>query len=234
MARRRKTRSTRQAHRCSRCSPFPRLSPRRAGRLADPGQSRLARARQRHHRLSRRQWRPCRPHPAGPRRGLDWAAAGAAIAIWPTCRAAAHWIAFGAGERRVYLETPTWADLTPRTAVGRADRGRAGDACRIDRRPGLRGARNPPHARRNIAGCGPAIRAEFVLDRAAGRTASTIPATASTTPSTKASAGPARVEPATSGSPAGCAWPGSRRRCGRHSPQGLVRYCARVSRSAPI
>ncbi|MFL6787752.1 MAG: TIGR02117 family protein [Sphingomicrobium sp.] len=29
----------------------------------------------------------------------------------------AHWIAFGAGERRVYLETPTWGDLTARTAA---------------------------------------------------------------------------------------------------------------------
>lgn len=28
----------------------------------------------------------------------------------------AIWIAFGAGERRVYLNTPTWADLTARTA----------------------------------------------------------------------------------------------------------------------
>ena len=27
----------------------------------------------------------------------------------------AEWVAFGAGERRVYLETPTWWDLTPRT-----------------------------------------------------------------------------------------------------------------------
>ena len=29
--------------------------------------------------------------------------------------AGAEWIAFGAGERRVYLETPTWGDITPRT-----------------------------------------------------------------------------------------------------------------------
>lgn len=28
----------------------------------------------------------------------------------------ATWFGFGAGERRVYLDTPTWADLTPRTA----------------------------------------------------------------------------------------------------------------------
>ena len=29
----------------------------------------------------------------------------------------AQWIAFGAGERRVYLETPTWGDLTVKTAA---------------------------------------------------------------------------------------------------------------------
>jgi uncharacterized protein (TIGR02117 family) len=29
----------------------------------------------------------------------------------------AQWIAFGAGERRVYLETPTWSDLSFRTAA---------------------------------------------------------------------------------------------------------------------
>jgi uncharacterized protein (TIGR02117 family) len=27
----------------------------------------------------------------------------------------ARWIAFGAGERKVYLETPTWSDITPAT-----------------------------------------------------------------------------------------------------------------------
>ena len=28
-----------------------------------------------------------------------------------------QWIGFGAGERRVYLDTPTWADISPRTAL---------------------------------------------------------------------------------------------------------------------
>jgi hypothetical protein len=28
----------------------------------------------------------------------------------------ARWIAFGSGEQRVYLDTPTWWDLTPRTS----------------------------------------------------------------------------------------------------------------------
>ena len=46
--------------------------------------------------------------------GLDWRPL-----LPPTDFAAvpadARWVAFGAGERRVYLDTPTWADITPRT-----------------------------------------------------------------------------------------------------------------------
>jgi len=47
--------------------------------------------------------------------GLDW------VPLVPRTDFAAppptaRWIAFGAGERRVYLDTPTWADITPRTA----------------------------------------------------------------------------------------------------------------------
>jgi len=46
--------------------------------------------------------------------GLDWAP------LVPSSDMAApdpkaSWIAFGAGEQRVYLNTPTWWDLTPRT-----------------------------------------------------------------------------------------------------------------------
>jgi uncharacterized protein (TIGR02117 family) len=46
--------------------------------------------------------------------GLDWAPLIPRrdfAAADPTAR----WIAFGSGERRVYLNTPTWWDLTPRT-----------------------------------------------------------------------------------------------------------------------
>jgi uncharacterized protein (TIGR02117 family) len=48
--------------------------------------------------------------------GLDWRP------LLPKSDAAnvpadAAWIAFGAGERRVYLETPTWGDLTAKTAA---------------------------------------------------------------------------------------------------------------------
>jgi uncharacterized protein (TIGR02117 family) len=46
--------------------------------------------------------------------GLDWEPVvprGDMAAAEPTAR----WIAFGSGEQRVYLETPTWWDITPRT-----------------------------------------------------------------------------------------------------------------------
>ena len=46
--------------------------------------------------------------------GLDWATVVPQrdfAAVDP----AAAWIAFGAGEKRVYLDTPTWWDITPRT-----------------------------------------------------------------------------------------------------------------------
>jgi uncharacterized protein (TIGR02117 family) len=46
--------------------------------------------------------------------GLDWRPlipAGDFAAADPNAR----WIAFGAGEKRVYLDTPTWWDITPRT-----------------------------------------------------------------------------------------------------------------------
>jgi uncharacterized protein (TIGR02117 family) len=46
--------------------------------------------------------------------GLDWAP------FFPRTEMAAappesRWIAFGSGEERVYLDTPTWLDITPRT-----------------------------------------------------------------------------------------------------------------------
>ena len=43
--------------------------------------------------------------------GLDWTA----VVPPSTAGAGAQWIAFGSGEERVYLNTPTWWDITPRT-----------------------------------------------------------------------------------------------------------------------
>jgi uncharacterized protein (TIGR02117 family) len=48
--------------------------------------------------------------------GLDWRPL-LPKSDFANVQADAQWIAFGAGERRVYLETPTWGDLSARTAV---------------------------------------------------------------------------------------------------------------------
>ena len=47
--------------------------------------------------------------------GLDWRPYFPR-SDFATAPAAPRWFTFGAGERRVYLETPSWKDLTPRTA----------------------------------------------------------------------------------------------------------------------
>jgi uncharacterized protein (TIGR02117 family) len=47
--------------------------------------------------------------------GLDWAPLFPA-SDFATINPNASFIAFGAGEQRVFLDTPTWWDLTPRTA----------------------------------------------------------------------------------------------------------------------
>jgi uncharacterized protein (TIGR02117 family) len=49
-------------------------------------------------------------------RGLDWRPL-LPKSQFTNVPANAQWIAFGAGERRVYLETPTWGDLTAKTAT---------------------------------------------------------------------------------------------------------------------
>ena len=48
--------------------------------------------------------------------GLDWRPL-VPKADFTNVPAGAQWIAFGAGERRVYLETPTWGDLSIKTAA---------------------------------------------------------------------------------------------------------------------
>ena len=46
--------------------------------------------------------------------GLDWAPI-VPKADFAAADPGARWIAFGAGEERVYVDTPTWWDITPRT-----------------------------------------------------------------------------------------------------------------------
>lgn len=75
-----------------------------------------------------------------------------------------RWFGFGAGERRVYLETPTWAEITPRTlwsAIGGGER-----VLHVDRTtvPGddLVAIRLRPEEYRRLWA---AVRAQFVLGR---------------------------------------------------------------------
>jgi uncharacterized protein (TIGR02117 family) len=56
--------------------------------------------------------------------GLDWRPL-IPVSDFSAPDPAAGWIAFGSGERRVYLDTPTWWDLTPGTlssAIGGGER----------------------------------------------------------------------------------------------------------------
>jgi len=46
--------------------------------------------------------------------GLDWSAVLSAGDV-AVPQPGARWIAFGAGEQHVYLDTPTWWDITPKT-----------------------------------------------------------------------------------------------------------------------
>jgi len=74
-----------------------------------------------------------------------------------------QWFAFGAGERRVYLETPTWWDLSPRTVWAALTGGER--VMHVERlaAPGadLRAVRLRPEEYRRLWA---AIRAQFDLD----------------------------------------------------------------------
>jgi uncharacterized protein (TIGR02117 family) len=79
---------------------------------------------------------------------------------------APRWFAFGAGERRVYLDTPTWADITPRTIWSGLTGGeRVIHVERVgDPGPELRAIRLRPEEYRRLFA---AIRAQLALDPAA-------------------------------------------------------------------
>ena len=95
--------------------------------------------------------------------GLDW---------WPlvpksdfeAAPADATWIAFGAGERRVYLETPTWSDITPATIWAATSGGERVMHVEWTRDPtyAARAIRLTPEQYRRLWA---AIRAGFALDR---------------------------------------------------------------------
>jgi len=77
---------------------------------------------------------------------------------------AANWISFGAGERRVYLDTPTWADITPRTLWAAITGGERVIHAEYTSDPtyAARAIRLTPEQYRRLWA---SIRAEFRLDR---------------------------------------------------------------------
>ncbi len=95
--------------------------------------------------------------------GLDWGP------LFPSSDFAAadpnaRWIAFGSGEERVYLNTPTWWDLTPRTVSSALGGGRQVMHVEYvsDPRYAVREIRLRPEEYRRLWA---AIRADFLLDR---------------------------------------------------------------------
>lgn len=76
----------------------------------------------------------------------------------------ARWFAFGAGERRVYLDTPTWWDLTPRTLWAALTGGEQVMKVERTNAPGeeMRAIRLRPEEYRRLWA---AVRAQFTLDR---------------------------------------------------------------------
>ena len=91
--------------------------------------------------------------------GLDWRPLLPAR-DFAAAPASPRWFAFGAGERRVYLDTPTWGDLTPHTLWAALTGGeRILHVERtLDPGPGLRAIRLRPEEYRRLWA---AIRSDF-------------------------------------------------------------------------
>ena len=94
--------------------------------------------------------------------GLDWAPLFPAT-DFAAADPEARWIAFGSGEERVYLNTPTWWDLTPRTISSALGGGRQVMHVEYVSDPGyaVREIRLRPEEYRRLWA---AIRADFLLD----------------------------------------------------------------------
>ena len=129
------------------------LPARRADRLADPGQPRLERAGARASpsispTTASTPTSSCRPRRRGSTGGRCCRSA-----ISPPPDPTPRWVAFGAGERRVYLDTPRWRDIKPRTIWPALTGGERVMHVEWVARPGLRRPRNPPPPR----GISPAV-----------------------------------------------------------------------------
>ena len=166
--------------------------------------------------LPRGQWHPRGHHHAGRRRRGSTGARCSRRRLRsgdPT----AGWIAFGAGEQRVYLDTPTWWDITPRTLWSALAGGKR--VMHVEYVPSpdyaVRQIRLRPEEYRRLWA---AIRADFELD-ATGRPQRIDhprlrPVRRLLSRDRQGERDPA---PATAGSPDGFGLPGSRPACGRRS-----------------
>jgi uncharacterized protein (TIGR02117 family) len=94
--------------------------------------------------------------------GLDWALL-LPKSDFAAPDPAAAWIAFGSGEQRVYLDTPTWWDITPRTLWSALTGGKRVMHVEYVRDPSyaVREIRLRPQEYRRLWA---AIRADFALD----------------------------------------------------------------------
>ena len=94
--------------------------------------------------------------------GLDWGAFVPRSDMAGT--RGEQWVGFGAGERRVYLDTPTWADISPRTLLAATTGGERIVHVEYTADPtyAAREIRLTPEQYRRLWA---SIRAEFRLDR---------------------------------------------------------------------
>jgi uncharacterized protein (TIGR02117 family) len=94
--------------------------------------------------------------------GLDWRPLFPA-SVFRGVPEQARWFGFGAGERRVYLETPTWWDLSPRTLWAALTGGEQVMHIERTNHPGeeMRAIRLRPEEYRRLWA---AVRAQLVLD----------------------------------------------------------------------
>ena len=94
--------------------------------------------------------------------GLDWRQL-IPVGDFAAADPSARWIAFGSGEKRVYLDTPTWWDITPRTLWSALAGGRRVMHVEYVHDPGYaaREIRLRPEEYRRLW---TAIRADFALD----------------------------------------------------------------------
>jgi len=95
--------------------------------------------------------------------GLDWRPL-LPLGDFAAPDASARWIAFGAGERRVYLDTPRWRDIKPRTIWAALSGGERVMHVEWVSHPGYkaRAIRLRPEEYRRLWA---AVRAGFMLDR---------------------------------------------------------------------